>query len=282
MEIDKETRNKALLTLLFITIGVLSFTIIGDFFTNENLYSRIIDILDKKKNFVLGLSGTSVTASFLIGLIPGDASTPLANQFANLSGYLTIILSILFFEKYLLTLIATIIFRFVIPVLCIISIVYLYLPYSNKRDTIKSIIIRVVAFSIILMSIIPVSVMLSDTIDKTYQNKVNQIVAEIEKEDSNNLFDKIVSFTVEIKDKVTNWFNNMIEYVAVAIVTSCLIPIATLFLFIFLANQILGTHIRQPNLLTEGKKIGNKINNESNNIKELIEEKANSIATKEK
>lgn len=270
MEISKETRNKVLLSLLFVTIGVLFLTVIGDYFTDPNLYSKTIEILDSKRNFVLGLSGTSSSASILIALIPTDATTPIANQFANLSGYLTIILAILFFEKYLLTIIATIVCRYIVPAICIVAIACLYIPKVNITSFIRPIIIKVAIFSVILMSIIPISVQLSKTIDETYQLKVNQTVTEIESEETNNFFDKIVSFTVEVKDKITNWLNNMMEYVAISIVTSCLIPIATLFIFVWITNQIFGTHFRQPNLIADGKAIGGKISKASNGLNKII------------
>ena len=74
-------------------------------------WQKTIASLDEKKSTVTGLAAASISVSSAITLIPGDTATPIANELADLSTYFMVILSAVFLEKYLLTIIGFIVFK---------------------------------------------------------------------------------------------------------------------------------------------------------------------------
>lgn len=270
MEIDNKTRNKAILIIVIIAIAVLSLTKLTDKFTDVNTYSKEIAILDSKKETVFSLSTAATSASLLISIIPDDIGTPIANQLADISGYLLIILSIIYFEKYLLTIIGFAVFRFILPILCLICLCYvIFTDYQNKDNYIFiRFVSKITLFSLVLICIIPSSVHISSMIDETYKTSINNTVEDINNNEASD--NSIISFTAEISNKIKNWINNFIEYTAVMIVTSCLIPLATLFVFAWLTNIIVGSNIIQPKLGYAKNMISNSIQSGEVEAKKII------------
>lgn len=59
----------------------------------------------------------------------------------------------------------------------------------------------------------------------------------------------VTSSTSGAIEKAKNMLSNFIEATAVMIVTSCVIPILTVLVFLWLTKMILGIEIQKPNLL---------------------------------
>lgn len=246
MIIDNSTRNKALLFVLSLGLAAFSFFYCSKLFSDINTYADIVATLDAKKNTIFSLSAATTSASLIISAIPGDVGTPIANQLADISGYLLIILSIIYFEKYLLTIIGMFVFQWIIPTVCLLIAIHALICKEIAYGSFLRLMTKIVTFAIILVTIIPISVKVSDKIDETYKFSINNTIAEIEKNEASN--NSIFSFTTEISNKFKMWINNFTEYTAVMIVTSCLIPLATLFVFVWLANIILGTNFSMPSI----------------------------------
>lgn len=239
------------------------------------MYKNLITVLDEKKSNVLGLTAAMSAASIAITAIPGDIATPIANQLTNLSGYLLAILSIIFLEKYLLTIIGYIAFKYIIPGICILLIIWIF----NNNETLYKATIKITIFVIAALVVIPISVKLSQMIDETYQNSINETIevansdieiqekqeVVVEKEDQNkswyekiadkfsetveNVKNNISISTTEVANKLKEKLNNFIEATAVMIVTSCLIPIATLLLMYWLVKTLFGVDFKHKKMI---------------------------------
>ena len=274
MTFNREQRKKILLSLLAIVIALFSFFYLGDKYSNPESFSKYISILDEKKANVMGLTASTSAASIAITAIPDDIGTPIASQLADLSGYLLIILTVIYLEKYLLTVIGFGVFKVVIPITCALFIGYQLRPnnFSLKKAALK-----IGIFAIALFFLIPTSVSISHMIDETYQQSINQTLSntnqtiEVEEpiqkqEEKQDLkwYEKIYNaFTNALEDvkqtvtsstsaaieKAKNMLSNFIEATAVMIVTSCVIPILTVLVFLWLTKIILGIEIQKPNLI---------------------------------
>ena len=252
---------------------------LGKIFSDPNTYASLIEILDNKKVNVMGLTASTSAASIAISALPNDLGTPIADQLANLSTYLLAILTVVYLEKYLLTIIGFVTFKVIIPIVCILYIVYILLPHNLS---LRKVALKLFCFGLALFLLIPCSVTISNMIDATYESSINETIDNTQEEievnnDSNDTsskddlkwYEKIYNYfsetveevknnistsTSETINKVKNILSNFIEATAVMIVTSCIIPVLTVLVFIWLTKIILGIEINKPEFL----KIENK------------------------
>lgn len=274
MNLRKMDKKKLIIVTVCIIAGLFSFFYLGDKLSDPATYSKIISILDEKKANVMGLTASTSAASIAITVIPDDIGTPIANQLADLSGYLLVILTVIYLEKYLLTVIGFGVFKVIIPATCILFIVYQFIPdnFSLKKAAMK-----IGIFGVALMLLIPTSVTISHMIDETYEQSINQtldntnqtiVVEEQPQQEENkqelkwyekiyNVFsnavedvkETVTSSTSGAIEKAKNMLSNFIEATAVMIVTSCVIPILTVLVFLWLTKIILGIEINKKNLI---------------------------------
>ena len=101
-------------------VALLSFFPIAKMASDPARYAKTIAALDEKKKTVMELTAASTASSAAITLIPGDVATPLADKLADISGYFVIVICALYLEKYLLTILGLVAFRFMIPAACVI------------------------------------------------------------------------------------------------------------------------------------------------------------------
>ena len=114
---------------------------------------------------------------------------------------------------------------------------------------------------------VPTSVYVSNVIEETYNTSISttiedakRVTEEIQTDDSTNnteesygisgLFSKVTEgiskATTKTVDKFKRVLNNMIEALAVMLVTSCLIPILVIVFFSWLVKLIFGINIPLP------------------------------------
>ena len=123
---------------------------------------------------------------------------------------------------------------------------------------------KIVCFGLAIVLIVPTSVYVSNVIEETYNTSINttiedakRVTEEIQTDDSTNnteesygisgLFSKVTEgiskATTKTVDKFKRVLNNMIEAIAVMLVTSCLIPILVIVFFSWLVKLIFGINI---------------------------------------
>ena len=293
--------GKYIAIVFLIILAVVSYVHLGDKYSKPENYEETIQILDNKKDNVLGLVASSTALSATLSLIPGDAGTPIANQFADLSSYLLIILAILYSEKYLLTVIGLIVFKALLPFVCVTTCINIFL----KNYSLCKIICKVLSASLVLLLIIPISTKITNMIDETYQtsliDKVSDLVEDTIEEPTQeaenntqtnenkpwysvvsdyiknaidnitntaaNATEAIVNYGKNIVEKAKNALNNFIEATAVMLVTSCVIPLITFFIFVWLMKLILELDIKMMDFTNISNEISGTLNKTINNTK---------------
>lgn len=247
---------------------------------------KTITYLDEKKTTALELCAGATALSAAITLIPGDTGTPIAEKLTDLSGYFLIVVSAIYLEKYLLTILGALTFRWLIPAAMIAIALY----FGIRRDFFWKLGVKVLIFGLAVYAVIPVSVHVSQLIYNTYQESIDTTLAETENlisqtegnaqsstESNQNsgdegffagLVDKAKDTIEQAKDTAsiaTEQFkymlNKFIDGLAVLIVTTCLIPILVMVFFVWIVKMILGTAITQPAAMVPGitkKDSGNK------------------------
>ena len=231
--------------------------------TQPSTYQNSLNTLQGKQETVLELTAVSAAASTAITVLPGDVATPIADKLADLSGYFLIVLCAIFLEKYLLTITASATFYVLIPLSCALCAACIL---STKRFF-GELAWKIVCFGLAIVLIVPTSVYVSNVIEETYNTSISttiedakRVTEEIQTDDSTNnteesygisgLFSKVTEgiskATTKTVDKFKRVLNNMIEALAVMLVTSCLIPILVIVFFFWLVKLIFGINIPLP------------------------------------
>lgn len=252
--------------VVFVLIALISLFFVAPKMSSTEFHAENIKTLDEKQDTVLKLTAAAAGASTIITLIPGDAGTPIADKLADFGGYFLIVLSAILLEKYLLTITGLVAFKYLIPIACGLLLIQTFWRKGNIGKIGGKIIILALAMSLA----IPASIKVSDMIEDTYQSSINNSLVNAqdvtyEGEDEPNtsvsepenttIFGKIKdSFTetvanvgnsaTEALEKAETYLNNMIEALAVMIVTNCLIPILVIAFFLWVCKIVLSVDIQ--------------------------------------
>ena len=246
-----------LITVSCILIAALSFFFLAGILSSPETYSGIIRSIDDKVETVLKLTASSTAASAGITAIPGDVGTPIAEKLADFSEYGILILCVLYAEKYLLSILGSGVFKFIIPIACM-----LYpLGFFRDLEGIKPILKKIAIVSLALYFVIPLSVHISDRIYETYQASIDNTISAAEDlaedaaiagssaEDQNaiqRIWSALSESASSFAERGAEILNRFIESLAVMIVTSCVIPILVLLFSLWIINQVFGFSIPAP------------------------------------
>ncbi len=253
---EKLNKKNVLITILLIIIMLVSIFGIAPLAKSNKFHNNTIQSLDKKKMIVTELTAACAGSSMALSAIPGDVTTPIANKIMDLSSYLLVIIGVIFLEKILLTLTGYATFTFLIPISCVLLGIYTF----GKYDILKKLAIKLSIFGIIVFITIPLSVQISNLIENSYQEtlnnaKVTEIVTEEQEENQDNsLWEKLKAGVSNIGDNISELvkkgekaLSNFIDAIAILLITSCVIPIIVLIFLMWIIKMIFGINISLPN-----------------------------------
>lgn len=258
--------TRTIILIILITIALLSNLVVSKIVTDPSFNQATIKSLDEKKVTVLKLAATMSGTSTALSLLPGDAASPIANEIAELSKYFIVVLSAIVLEKILITVVGYVVFSYIIPIACLLGALYLFI----NVDLLRNLAIKLAIFGIVIFIAIPVSIKASDLIYSSHQASIEQTV-EIADENKEYIEEKKEEFSEEDKDwmeKIGGYLSNLtskigsgmsdiiergedtlniyLDTVAVLIVTTCVIPIIVILLFVWIIKILFSFEIRIP------------------------------------
>lgn len=253
---------------LLIIAALLSEFVGRPHFENVETWSGTIEVIDAKKNNVLALTTSTIALSAAISALPDDTGTPVAEQLTQLSRNLGTVLAVLYLEKYLLTVLGFLSFGVLGPaafaLLAISLLMHGRLTTSHALFTLG---IRVLLVGIIAIAVVPASVWVTQRIDETYQISISQEESEgsaeeskptdSESQENKNFWDSIASGAAQlvsnlkdgiksVTDGVVEQVTNLIEGSIVMIVTSRLVPLLVLAVFLWMGHSLMGIDVSAP------------------------------------
>ena len=215
------------------------------------LFQHSINTLDEKKATVMNLVTGAAGTSFVISLIPDDAGTPIANQLAELTDYLLIVLTVIYLEKYLITLLVSLGMGALAPLGLILMALGLF---RRRWGQLKTMGWKLLIFGLAICLIIPAGMLVCNQIDATYEESIRQtldVAAEIESAsnvaegDNKNVWDRISEAAQSIVGGVSDSLGKarimlyrFIEATVVMLITSCVIPILMALVFFWMIKRI--------------------------------------------
>ena len=264
------TVRTATVILLALTI-ILSCTVAGNKLTDPATYSHTIEALDKNRTTVLGLSAAAAAASAAVSALPDDICSPLAQEISEFTTWFLLILSVIYLEKYLLTIFGAIACYALIPVGCSALLTDRFFP----KAALRSIGIKLIAFGAALLLVIPSSVWVSDRINGIYSRSIEitvesanavseNLIGDIAGENNENtsvideakaLLGDISGSVAGVIDQFKNVLNRFVEATAVMIVTTCLVPVLVILFFAWLVKTLFHVPLVLPAGLQKSRKI---------------------------
>lgn len=271
------TKNGIIYFVICLCLALVLFAVVAPKLENVDSYGSLAETLDDKKEQVIGLSATLAGLSVVIAAVPGDATTPIADNVAGLSSYLVVVLGALMLEKFLLPIMALISWRILLP----IGVILLGLFLMLKKRRLYEWAIRTIVIGVMVFVIIPAGIVIGNVIDNSFnvENSIEQIKLEfaeidddsdeteetVEEDGEKTILDNIAEFASDAWDTLTGAGANLIkkakviigetlEVIAAFIVTTCVIPIGVIFIIYAAAKGILSLIMRRFNIdLPKGK-----------------------------
>lgn len=256
------------LVALLIIAALLSEFVGRPHFENVETWSGTIEVIDVKKDNVLALTTSTIALSAAISALPDDTGTPVAEQLTQLSSNLGIVLAVLYLEKYLLTIFGFLSFGVLGPAaFVLLAISLLAHGRLSTGHTLFILGIRLLLIGVIAIAVVPASVWVTQRIDETYQISISQEESEgsaeeskptdSESQENKNFWDSIASGAAQlvsnlkdgiksVTDGVVEQVTNLIEGAIVMIVTSCLVPLLVLAVFLWMGHSLMGIDVSAP------------------------------------
>lgn len=227
----------ALILVAIISIGLSFLT------SQPDIYKPLIETLDEKRADALALSTGALTLSTGISLVSENRLDPIVDLLSNVTSYVTLVVCVIFLEKLLLTSFGFLTFAIIIPISCILGLLYIWL----KKDLLKALATKLMAFGLILFLVVPTSVLFTNLIEKSkfYDNVKTEVESVSENEDLGFL-EKAKKLTIEAKDWIKEKSNDIIDAIAIMLITTCAIPLGTLALLFWIVKMLFGINIKMP------------------------------------
>lgn len=267
-----------------VVLALLSGFVARPHFADTKTWDSTIEVIDQKKGNVLALTTSCVALSAGITALPGDTGTPVAEQLAQLSGNLGIVLAVLYLEKYLLTILWSVGLGILIPFSFVLFAVSLGIHGRwSTSAVLRRVATRVLVVAMIGMALVPASVWVSQKVDETYRVSIEQAQQKAadaadsdsskaskkktESTESKNVLEQladgasglvtsVTSGAKQMTDEIVQQVTDLIEGVIVMIVTSCVIPLLVLAAFLWLGHVLLGIDISGPANYLTGRFLG--------------------------
>ena len=250
MDKRSEWMGRLIAVVALLLVAVLSITVISPKMSAVETHERSIDILDEKKMNAATISTLVSAASVALTFLKDDLATPLAEELADFAGPLLAITCVLQLEKFLLTSFESLSFTILLPLACILGCIYLVFRNNNGC---KVWAIRLLCLAMLTAAVIPVSVRLTKNIEDTHAyatqdsfEKVQMMFQTFEhtsvEEDAGWLekaFKGVVEGVTDTATAAKELLSILIDAVSVLLVTSFVIPILTLLLFVWGIKGIL-------------------------------------------
>lgn len=264
-----------------VLLMILSVFLASPILTNPETHMESMRIIDGNKDEALGLAATVTIASTALSFMPDDVAAPLADELSELSTPLLVIVCILYFEQFMLTSMEYLSFSILIPIALGLRVTCLY--YRRKSWLLLS--SKLLLIAVLCACMIPVSTAITGMIEDAFAESLNIVQDKLD--NISEAFSKIIggesngdvlAFIGNVATGIGSIFEFaeeslglMIDGVAILIITSCVIPLITILLFVWGVKSVITGRIE--NLEDTAVDLWKRIPNKKK--KELEEKKEN-------
>ena len=238
--------------VLAVAVALGSMFPLKKYVTKEATFTRSITSIDERKAAVTALSAAAAAAATAVAAIPGDATTPIAEQIMEVSSYLLIVVCVLVLEKSLITVVGGVSFGVLVPIACGLFFVWVL----SKKEWLYQLAVKLAVFALVLAFIIPCSVWASDRIYAANSAPVTEVMQELPsetpaaQEDARPWWEKLGSAVSEgtqaLKEEAQKVLNRFVDAIAIFVITYCAIPVLVVLAVLWLLKMFFGVNIPVP------------------------------------
>ena len=251
--IGKITKILCVLLIMVISICIMSVKV-----PEMEYMTEAIESLDESRDRVMTFSGSTLTASTAISLLPKDWANPLANSLADMNKYFVFMFAVIFLEKLIVVEGIRISFTYIFPAACGLYILSILL----SKEKFKEWAVKFLILGLAVVCVVPFSTHFTEKVGADYLAYVDETIAEAdagaekiyavkaENEEEDVFLDKISEVFVNafqgVKDLLT-YFNNLIKKcinsIAMMIVITFVVPLFILVFFRWLLKELFSLHL---------------------------------------
>lgn len=247
-----------------LALALVSIFLLAKIAVSPEFVSPMDEALDSQQSSAMAMAGSASALSIVLAAVPTDATTPVANQLANLSSFFVISIAAVILQKALITVVGYVAFTYLIPLACGLGITYLVFRWESVRI----IAVKLALFGLTIVAVIPASIAVGAGITDSYGRSVEETLAAadtaaekaealtVPKEDrseaSGNVFEQAeealdgavqsvtgainggLNAVEDVKNEAVASLNSFVERTALLIVTTCIIPVLTVLTFAWL------------------------------------------------
>lgn len=237
---------KYMIATVLIFCALVSIFFVTDKMASPASHEHTIESIDQKVGTVLELTAATTATSALVSALPGDTATPIADKMADFSSYFLLVVSILYLEKYLVTVTGYAAFMILVP----LALVFLAIGLYRRPAAMKRLAKKLGIFAAALYLAVPMSIGVSDIIYDRYEASIQETIADAtnasnddalleESDEGESILSYITSGARGAMDWATTKLNMFIKALAVMVVTSCLIPVLVFLFLVWLTKVLL-------------------------------------------
>ena len=245
-----ELTKRIVSCVLLMMIGLGCFFGISGWQSSPETHRTSIEYLNEKQATVMKLTAASTAASAAVSALPGDTGSAIAEKLADLTSDFLIVLCAIMLEKYLLTITGYAVFRFILPAVCVLLIVRQF----RSSEILAKLAFKLALFGMAVWLAVSGGITVSRMIEATYETSLSQTIEDAQSaadaidtstgSDSDSDSEKSgfwsgitssVQNTVSgVTEKFEQLLSNVMEALAVLIVTSCVLPVLVLLFLLWL------------------------------------------------
>lgn len=254
-------KTKSIIAAVLLVAALVSAFGISRWQSSPDTHAASIQYLDEKQETVMKLTAASTAASVAISALPSDTGDAVSQKLMDLNSKFLIVLCAVMLEKYLLTITGYAVFRFIVPAACVFFIAYVFC----HMELLKKAAGKLFLFGMAIWLAVPFGITISRMIEGTYDTSLTQTVEDVqsaadsaeESSEGSDAQNKSLwsSITSAVKDTVSNaaekfetMLSDLMEALAVMIVTSCIIPVLVLMFMLWIVKVLLALDINLPSL----------------------------------
>lgn len=250
-----------LLSLLL--IAALSFFAFASWLPDSGFVGDSLESLEESSDTVMEFSAATLAVSLAISALPDDFATPLAESLTDMNLYFVAILVVLFLEKLLLQYGIKAACTALIPLACLIWGVYLV----TKRGVWRSLAVRICVLALAVAFVVPCSTHITgvvaadltayvhETIQETGDSagKLNEAMESGGEDQTiferlSDLFQTAIQGVTDLLTHFQDTIRKCMNAIAILILTDCLMPLLTLFVFKWLLGELFRITLPLPSM----------------------------------
>lgn len=249
----------AVKVLALVLAAALSFFVAAGLLPESRFVRGSLESLEASSDTVMEFSAATLSVSLAISALPDDFATPLAESLTDMNIYFVAILVVLFLEKLLIQYGIRAACTALIPLACLMWIVFL----TTGRELWKGLAVRLCILALAVAFVVPCSTHITDAVAADLTDYVQETIQETEDsagrlneamesggedrsifETLSDLFHTAIQGLTDLMTHFQNTIRRCMNSIAILLLTNCLMPLLTLFIFKWLLGELF--HIALP------------------------------------